>query len=118
VRRCGWRLEVFSIAAVPGIDVMLIGTFDLTAEMGITGQVPHPKVVDAYARVGAACRKHGNVLGMGGINDPEDMKRYLGMGARYLGAGSDQGYIVAGVEARMALLRKIVVETGAGTGQL
>ena len=55
---------------------------------------------------------------MGGINDPEGMKRYLGMGARYLGAGSDQGYIVAGAEARMALPRKIVAEAGAGTGQL
>ncbi len=96
------------IAAVRGVDVLLIGTFDLTAELGIAGQVTHPKVVDAYARVGAACLRHGRVLGMGGINDPDDMARYLGMGARYLGAGSDQSYIVSGAEARMALIRKML----------
>ena len=97
-----------AIAAVTGIDVLLIGSFDLSAELGIAGQVTHPKVVDAYARVAAACRKHGKVLGMGGINDPKDMARYLGMGARYLGAGSDQSYITSGAEARMALLDELL----------
>jgi 2-keto-3-deoxy-L-rhamnonate aldolase RhmA len=94
-----------AIAAVEGIDVLLIGTFDLTAEMSISGQVTHPRVVDAYEKVAAACRTHGKVLGMGGINNPNDMARYLAMGARYLGSGSDQSYIVEGAEARMALLR-------------
>jgi 2-keto-3-deoxy-L-rhamnonate aldolase RhmA len=47
---------------------------------------------------------------MGGINDPADMARYLAMGARYLGAGSDQGYIVSGAEARMALIEKMLRE--------
>ncbi len=97
-----------AIAAVDGIDVLLIGTFDLTAEMGISGQVRHPKVVEAYEKVGAACRAHGKVLGMGGINDPEDMARYLAMGARYLGSGSDQSYIMAGAEERMAFLRDLL----------
>ncbi|MGH7211041.1 MAG: HpcH/HpaI aldolase family protein, partial [Acetobacteraceae bacterium] len=97
-----------TIAAVAGIDVLLIGTFDLSAELGIAGQVTHPKIADAYARVGAACRNHGKVLGMGGINDPQDMARYLGMGARYLGAGSDQSYIVSGAEGRMTLLRAML----------
>jgi 2-keto-3-deoxy-L-rhamnonate aldolase RhmA len=97
-----------TIAAVAGVDVLLIGTFDLSADLGIAGQVIHPKIIDAYARVGAACRKHGKILGMGGINDPQDMARYLGMGVRYLGAGSDQSYIVSGAEGRMTLLRAML----------
>jgi 2-keto-3-deoxy-L-rhamnonate aldolase RhmA len=105
------------IAAVDGIDVLLIGTFDLTAELGIAGQITHPKVVNAYARVGAACRRHGKVLGMGGINDPADMARYLAMGARYLGAGSDQSYIVSGAEARMTLLKEILASSPSSVSQ-
>ncbi|HEY6431803.1 MAG TPA: aldolase/citrate lyase family protein [Acetobacteraceae bacterium] len=97
-----------AIAAVDGVDVLLIGTFDLTAEMGISGQVTHPRVVDAYEKVGAACRKHGKTMGMGGINDEKDMTRYLAMGARYLGSGSDQSYIVAGAESRMTFLRDLL----------
>ena len=42
------------IAAVPGVDVLLIGTNDLCAEMGIPGQFTDPKVEDAYKKVIAA----------------------------------------------------------------
>ncbi len=44
-----------SIAEVEGIDALLIGTSDLTAEMGISGQMAHARVQEAYRRVGAAC---------------------------------------------------------------
>ncbi len=100
--------QASAIAAVEGIDVITIGTFDLTAEMGISGQVRHPKVVAAYERVAAACRAHGKAMGMGGINDPEDMERYLKMGARFLSSGSDQSFIMAGAEERMQLLRDML----------
>src|ERR1051326_415760 len=38
------------IAAEPGIDVLLIGTNDLCAEMGIPGHFAHERRVDAYER--------------------------------------------------------------------
>ncbi len=96
-----------AIAAVPGVDVLHIGSFDLTSAMGIAGQMGHPKLVDAYERVAAACRRHGKILGMGGINDEADAARYIGMGARFLGSGSDHGYLVAGARAQVALLRRL-----------
>ena len=88
------------IAAVDGIDVLLIGTSDLSSELGIAGQMGHPKLIDAYAAVGAACRKHGKVLGMGGVYDEENASRYVGMGARFVLTGSDHSYIVMGANAR------------------
>src|SRR6202012_1467871 len=39
--------NVDSIAAVEGIDVLFIGTSDLTADLGISGQLGHPKVIEA-----------------------------------------------------------------------
>src|SRR3954465_6172021 len=51
-----------AIAAVPGIDALLIGTSDLTAELSISGQIGHAQVAEAYEKVGAACRKHGKAL--------------------------------------------------------
>jgi 2-keto-3-deoxy-L-rhamnonate aldolase RhmA len=88
------------IAAVDGIDVLLIGTSDLSSELGIAGQMGHPKVIDAYATVGAACRKHGKVLGMGGVYDEENASRYVGMGARFVLTGSDHNYLLMGANAR------------------
>ena len=61
-----------AIAAVDGVDVLFIGTSDLTAELGISGQMGHPKVIEAYQAVGEACRRHGKVLGMGGVYDEEN----------------------------------------------
>ena len=36
------------IAAVPGVDVLLIGTNDLCAEMGIPGDFGNDRVAEAY----------------------------------------------------------------------
>jgi 2-keto-3-deoxy-L-rhamnonate aldolase RhmA len=96
------------IASVDGIDVLLIGSFDLTSALGIAGQMGHRKLIEAYEEVGKACAKHGKVLGMGGINGDEDSKRYIGMGSRFITTGSDHGYIVAGSLARAAFLRGLV----------
>jgi 2-keto-3-deoxy-L-rhamnonate aldolase RhmA len=101
--------NAYNIAAIDGIDVLLIGSFDLTSEMGIPGQMGHQKLIDAYATVAAACRKHGKVLGMGGINNREDATRYVGMGARYLGSGTDHSYIMSAAQASVAFYRSLKV---------
>ena len=97
-----------AIAAVPGIDGLLIGTSDLTAELGISGQIGHAKVVEAYETVGAACRRHGKALGMGGVYDKENASRYIKGGARLILSGSDHNYILAGAKARTEVLRAAV----------
>jgi 2-keto-3-deoxy-L-rhamnonate aldolase RhmA len=88
------------IAAVDGIDVLFIGTSDLSSELGVAGQLGHAKIVHAYAEVGNACRKHGKVLGMGGVYDEENAARYVSMGARFVLTGSDHQYIVMGANTR------------------
>jgi 2-keto-3-deoxy-L-rhamnonate aldolase RhmA len=90
-----------AIAAVNGVDVLFIGTSDLTAELGISGQMGHPKVIDAYRAVGEACTRHGKVLGMGGVYDEENASRYVGMGARFILTGSDHLYAVNGANQRV-----------------
>jgi len=46
------------IAAVPGVDVLLIGTNDLCAEMGIHGDFGNERVANAYRTMIAAARNH------------------------------------------------------------
>ncbi len=96
-----------AIAAVPGVDVLFIGTSDLTAELGISGQMGHPEVIDAYRVVGEACRAHGKVLGMGGVYDEENASRYVGMGARFLLTGSDHSYIASGATRRATFFNSL-----------
>jgi 2-keto-3-deoxy-L-rhamnonate aldolase RhmA len=94
-----------AIAAVPGVDVLMFGTSDLTATMGIPGQIAHPDVRAAYAKVGAACKAHGKVMGMGGVYDEVTARDYIGLGARFILGGSDHAFLMAGAGARGKFLR-------------
>ena len=96
-----------AIAAVPGIDVLMIGTSDLTMEKGIPGQIDHADVVKAYETVIAACKKHGKQPGMGGVYNPPIMERYIKMGVRMLLAGNDFAFLMEAARARTGFLRGI-----------
>jgi 4-hydroxy-2-oxoheptanedioate aldolase len=96
-----------AIAAVPGVDVLLIGTNDLTLEMGMPGKYDEPAVAAAYATVVAACRKHGKYPGMGGIYDHPTMEKYIRAGARFVLCGSDLQFLMAAGTARAEFLRKL-----------
>jgi len=92
-------------AALPGVDVLLIGTNDLCAEMGIHGQFADPRVEAAYATVIEACRRHGKFPGMGGVYEPKLMQKYIGMGMRFILAGSDFSFLMAAGRERATFLR-------------
>lgn len=94
-----------AIAAVPGVDSLMIGTSDLTASMGIAEQIGHPDVRAAYETVASACRAHGTHMGMGGVYDETVASDYIGLGARFLPSGSDHAFLMAAGGARQKFLR-------------
>ena len=95
-----------AIAAVPGVDALLIGTSDLTMEMGIPGQLDHPDVVAAYETMIQVCDKHGKFPGMGGIYQPELLKKYVAMGVKLILSGSDLSLLMAAGKQRVVDVRQ------------
>lgn len=96
------------IAALDGVDALLIGTSDLTSEMGIPGQLDHPDVVAAYETVIAACKKHGKHAGMGGVYAPDMMERYIDMGMRLILTGSEFTFMMKGATAQADAVRALL----------
>jgi 2-keto-3-deoxy-L-rhamnonate aldolase RhmA len=94
-----------AIAAVPGVDALMIGTSDLTATMGIAGEIGHPRVRAAYAAVAEACLHHQKVLGMGGVYDEAVAGDYVALGVRLILGGSDHAFLMAGAGNRARFLR-------------
>ena len=94
-----------AIAAVDGIDVLLIGTNDLCAEMGIPGQFGHERVTQAYRTMIDACRRHGKFPGMAGVADDALQQRYVEMGAQFLLADQDLRLMMDAGKRRAAFLR-------------
>ncbi len=94
-----------AIAAVPGIDSLLIGTNDLAMELGIPGGFGDERIVAAYQAVCDACRVHGKFAGVGGVADEALLRRYIGMGVRLVLPGSDLAFMVAAASERAAAMR-------------
>ena len=99
--------NVEKIAAVKGIDSVLIGTNDFCAELGIPGKFDDPKVEDAYRKVVAACNRNGIYPGMGGVYDPKLMEKYIGYGMRFILSGGDISFLMAGAKQRAEFLKGI-----------
>jgi 2-keto-3-deoxy-L-rhamnonate aldolase RhmA len=93
------------IAAVKGIDALLIGTNDLCFEMGCPGQFDDPRVAEAYKKVIAACKKHGKFPGMGGMYTAELLERHINMGVQLILSGSDFSLLMQAAGARAKLVR-------------
>lgn len=100
--------QVDEIAAVDGVDVILMGTNDLMADMGIPGEFEHKNVRDAYERVIAACNKHGKFAGVGGLSSrPQLTADFVGMGARYVSTGTDLTFLVAACTQRAKMVADV-----------
>lgn len=99
--------NVEAIAAVEGLDILLIGTSDLTATMGIAGQIGHQRVQQAYDRVAAAAKKNGLILGMGGVYDREWASAYMAKGARFILGGADHSFLMSAASERAKFLREV-----------
>ncbi|MFG1421663.1 HpcH/HpaI aldolase family protein [Roseixanthobacter liquoris] len=99
--------NVDAIAAVPGVDVLLVGGSDLSAEYGIPGEFDHPRIVAAFEKTSAACERNGKILGLGGIYDHAIMERYIKMGSQFILSGSDLSFLVAGARLRSGFLRAL-----------
>ena len=97
-----------AIAAVPGIDCLLIGTNDLAMEHGVPGGFSDERIIAAYRTVTDACRANGKWAGLGGINDEALIRRYVEMGVRMVLGGSDLGFLMSAASERAKALRGLV----------
>lgn len=98
------------IAAVEGVDMVLLGINDLLAGMALDGQYEHPKVREAYARTIAACRKHGKHVGVGGLSTrPQLAAEFVAMGARMISTGTDIQFLLAAMTEKANQVREIKV---------
>jgi 2-keto-3-deoxy-L-rhamnonate aldolase RhmA len=112
---------VEELAAIDGVDSLLIGTNDMTAEMGIPGDYENPRLTEVYRRTIAACNKHGKTVGVGGLHARLDLvEKFCEMGARWVMAATDGPLLLGGATKRaaeMSQLSQRVKESGAAKAE-
>jgi 2-keto-3-deoxy-L-rhamnonate aldolase RhmA len=96
------------IAAVPGVDILHIGSTDLSDALGIPGQFGHPEIEKAFRKVIDACRTNGKIAGVGGMGSAPDVaKKIIGMGVRFITAGNEWSFMMQAARQRAMMLREL-----------
>lgn len=90
--------HVEEIAAVEGVDGILIGPADLAASMGFLGQQEHPEVVAGVLRSIAAAVAVGKPAGVNAFA-PTAADRYVEAGASLVLVGADVALLARASEA-------------------
>ncbi len=97
--------HIDEIAATPGIDVLFIGTSDLSFSLGLRGRQDHPRLEQAVTRIVAAGKRNGKLLGRPG-GTPEQIKRFQRQGFLFFMAGTDTDLMAAGAAQLLKPLGK------------
>jgi 2-keto-3-deoxy-L-rhamnonate aldolase RhmA len=94
-----------AIADVPGVDALMIGPTDLSAELGVPGEVTHARVNEAYFAAADAARRHGKHFVAGGAGGPP-IAELARLGARIFMGGNDVAYLMSAARQAAATLRR------------
>jgi 2-dehydro-3-deoxyglucarate aldolase/4-hydroxy-2-oxoheptanedioate aldolase len=97
--------NVEAIAAVPGVDVLWLGHFDLTNFLGIPADFANPIYRDAVKAIAAAARTHGKAAGYMAADEALG-REYLGHGYRMIATGTDQGLLQAATAGLISAWKK------------
>lgn len=101
--------NVDEIAALPGCDVLLVGSNDLASEIGTLPDWDHPDFIAALQKVGAAATKHGKLMGIAGLyHRPDILTRVINeFGARWIVGAQDVGLLLSAGRTNSDLLRSL-----------
>lgn len=76
------------------LDAIMVGPYDLSGSMGLTGQFDDPRFQAAMAKIAAACARHGAVMGAHVVEpDPEALKAEIARGSRFIAYGIDSVFL-------------------------
>lgn len=89
---------VDEIAATPGVDVVFVGTGDMSFSLGVRGNQQHPDVGAAADAVLAAALRHGKIAGRP-AGSPDETQRYIEQGFLFFQGPSDLALFEAGAQS-------------------
>ena len=100
--------NIDEIAATPGIDVLFIGTSDLSFSLGLRGRQQEPKLQEAIARVVAAGKKHGKFLGRP-AGTAQQIAEYREQGFQLFQTATDIGLMAQGAKSLFQSLGELKI---------
>jgi 2-keto-3-deoxy-L-rhamnonate aldolase RhmA len=97
--------DLDAILAVPGVDTILVGPNDLAAAIGHTGDLAHPDVEAAIARIVERATGAGIPAGIW-TNSPTQARHRRSQGYRWATVGADYGFMLTAADAAVREVRE------------
>jgi 2-keto-3-deoxy-L-rhamnonate aldolase RhmA len=97
--------NIEAIAETPGIDVLFIGTSDLSFSLGLRGEQNHPLLAEAIRKVVDAARKAGKAVGRP-LVDVTRYQQFVDEGFTFFQAPTEINFVFAGAQAYLKPLNK------------
>jgi 2-keto-3-deoxy-L-rhamnonate aldolase RhmA len=87
--------NIDEIAATPGLDVVFIGTSDLSFSLGLRGAQNHPRLDEAINKIAKAVKRNGKFLGRP-ARTPKEIQTFTRQGFQFLMTGTEINLMAAG----------------------
>ncbi len=88
--------DIEAIARTEGLDLLLVGPADLSQSLGVRGELTHPLMQQAIARVADACNRHGKHWAVAGTV-PSYVEQ-MAMGARFFNIVNEMSVLMEGFQ--------------------
>lgn len=98
--------NVEKIVSTKGVDAVMIGPADLTQDIGIPGQISHPRAEEAFREIIVQCEKHGVAPGIH-LSQMDDVKKWVGEGMRFVTYSYDIKFLKEVLQKEVEELHKI-----------
>lgn len=103
------------ILAVPGIDVVVVGPMDLSASLGLLGQLGHPRVEEAIKRIIEEARQVGIPVCVPLQRPPDILLQWASQGCRFIRVGIDHSLLhEAAVQALQGFRHRLLQSASSG----
>lgn len=101
-----------AILSVAGVDAFIIGPYDLSASLGVSGQFDHPKVVAALSEVQRVTKQLNAVAGYHVIPpDPAQVHEKVKQGYRFIAYSLDILFLGNSCRSGLKTIRKNLEES-------
>jgi 2-keto-3-deoxy-L-rhamnonate aldolase RhmA len=87
--------QIDEIAATPGVDIIFIGTSDLSFSLGLRGRQDEPVLEAAVNKIIAAAQRHGKYLGRP-AGSPDEVNRFRAQGFQFFQSLTELGLMKLG----------------------
>ena len=83
-----------SIIAVEGLDAIMVGPYDLSASLGITGEFENKKYLETLSKILSICAKHKMPCGIHVVQpDPKMLEQRINEGYTFIAYGVDTVFL-------------------------